>query len=275
MIDRRVFIRGASWSAISGLSLQEVLAQSMFRIVIVRTYESDKCISGELFANRRFVCHTLELPWRGNKLDVSAIKDGNYRGILRYDKSDKWRIQLRDEDTRPHTGVQIHIGNYTSQTKGCVLTGEIIENSNAQVLQSAVAYAKVKQAFYGTDNPVATPDVAIQIEILHMPKPTEIILRDPDHIFPDNRFVQSGTQWLLFNDRVQGLPVWNEVRRTSSHFEWLGIPKSGQIWQDFAIRIPLRGGGNVEVKSKSGGSWRGWAVGQIIIRNDVTAGQHQ
>ncbi|MBL4706426.1 MAG: hypothetical protein JKY54_18000 [Flavobacteriales bacterium] len=139
-----------------------VYGQTDFAIKIDRSSYSDECIQGYMFVNSEAICYTLELPWADNQNNISAIPVGKYSGFLRYDKSDGWRIQLENVPNRP--GVQIHVGNYTSQTKGCVLVDDGV--GDCTVSSSKNAYNKLKVAFYGSENPVQTPDKIITVEIV-------------------------------------------------------------------------------------------------------------
>lgn len=132
-------------------------------IIIQRTSTNSNSITGELYVDGKYVCQTLELPQKDNKTDISSIPAGNYGGILRYDHADKWRIELTDTPSRTH--IQIHIGNYPSNSKGCILVGEKVDTNNNTILNSTVAYTRLKAAFYGTANPISTPNNPITIEI--------------------------------------------------------------------------------------------------------------
>ena len=135
-----------------------------FRIKIERKYSSEKCTSGYLAVNGEVIAYTLELPWSNNEPLISSIPPGTYSAHLRYDKKDKWRLQLNDVPGRG--GVQIHIGNYTSEIEGCILVGDGISDDLCTLNGSASAYAKLKQAFYGTPNPISTPNKSISVEIV-------------------------------------------------------------------------------------------------------------
>src|SRR5262245_31373854 len=124
-----------------------------FELTVARQYGSSKCTMGYLAANSKIICYTLEPPWKDNKNDVSSIPAGKYSGTLRYDHTDRWRIELQNVPKR--TNVQIHIGNYPSNTLGCILVGKKATVDKCQVLDSATAYKELKKSFYGTDNPTS------------------------------------------------------------------------------------------------------------------------
>jgi hypothetical protein len=93
-----------------------------FDIVIDRFLPCSQSVVGKLYANGKYICYTLELAWLWNSNNVSCVPPGQYGGHIRHDKSDGWRVQL-DNVPGPRTGVQIHIGNYPRDVKGCVLVG--------------------------------------------------------------------------------------------------------------------------------------------------------
>ncbi|MBS1635305.1 MAG: hypothetical protein JST26_05235 [Bacteroidetes bacterium] len=131
-------------------------SQENFELTIERKSSTNNCTMGYLIANDEVICYTLELPWADNLNNISCIPTGTYNGILRYDKADGWRIQLENVPNR--TGVQIHMGNYTSQIQGCVLVGTNANVNNCSVQNSSDANSKLKNAFYGTSTPNSTPN---------------------------------------------------------------------------------------------------------------------
>ncbi|RZS93417.1 hypothetical protein EV197_1995 [Aquimarina brevivitae] len=136
-------------------------AQNQFNLTIERKLTTAHCTLGYLIADDEVLCYSLELPWKDNQNNISCIPEGTYDGILRYDKTDGWRIQLKDVPNR--TGVQIHMGNYTSQIKGCILVGKSASIDQCSVQNSAAAYQKLKKAFYGTSTPNSTPNKTITL----------------------------------------------------------------------------------------------------------------
>ncbi len=136
-------------------------AQEDFNLTIERKLSTDNCTMGYLVISGEVVCYTLELPWKDNRNNISCIPVGTYNGILRYDKKDGWRVQL--ENVPGRTGVQIHMGNYTREIAGCILIGTDGKIDDCSVFNSSKAYSRLKNAFYGTENPVSTPNKTIKI----------------------------------------------------------------------------------------------------------------
>lgn len=135
-----------------------------FSVAIVRESESEKCTTGYLTINGGRTCYTLELPWKENARSVSSIPPGNYSAILRYDKADHWRMQLEGVPNR--SGIQIHIGNHISDSEGCILVGASRDADVCVVAESAAAYKAIKREFYGTDDPVATPNKKLRVSVI-------------------------------------------------------------------------------------------------------------
>ncbi|MBY5482086.1 hypothetical protein HFO84_32900 [Rhizobium leguminosarum] len=138
--------------------------QSDFKLTIARKYSDSNCTSGYLAVNDKIIAYTLEKPWQGNAPLISSIPDGAYGGILRYDHADKWRIELTGVPGRTH--VQIHTGNTPDDSEGCILVGLKLGGDMCSVLDSKSAYAALRTAFYGTPDPVATPDKNIIVSVV-------------------------------------------------------------------------------------------------------------
>jgi hypothetical protein len=134
------------------------------KITIHRQHTSNSCKSGYLEVNGKIVAYTLELPSVGNINYISSIPAGTYRAHLRYDKNDHWRVELEDVPGG-RKGVQIHIGNTTEHSTGCILLGEKLSADLCSIVggTSAPAYRKFKEACYG--NSKALPEIAILVAI--------------------------------------------------------------------------------------------------------------
>ena len=139
-----------------------------FRVTIRRDVAVETATFGKLSVGGKFICHTLELPDRGNKEDVSRIPAGTYSADLRYDGKLGWRIQLRNVPGR--TLVQIHLGSFPKDTKGCILVGLTRDEKEPAVYQNSEAIAALKRAFYGSDEPDHTPDKTITVVVAAAPK---------------------------------------------------------------------------------------------------------
>lgn len=147
------------------LAFPTALAAEDFKITILRQYKGTDCTSGYLLVGDKVKMHALELPWQNNAPFISSIPAGTYGGTLRYDHADHWRIEL-NVPNRPL--VQIHVGNTPANTQGCILVGEELVDKNLCAIKggtSKPAYEKLRTEFYGSANPVATPNKTISVTI--------------------------------------------------------------------------------------------------------------
>lgn len=120
------------------------------KITILRQSATEKCTSGYIAVGGDIVAYTVELPFNNNISCISSIPSGTYAATLRYDKSDKWRIELKDVPER--SGIQIHVGNWTREIQGCVLVGAKLasDGCSIQAGTSKPAYDDLRRAFYKT-----------------------------------------------------------------------------------------------------------------------------
>jgi hypothetical protein len=79
--------------------------------------------------NKLFSCKTLELPWLDNKRNESCIPLGNYKVTTR--QSARYNKHYHIQDVAGRSLILIHIGNFKSQTKGCILIGEKLADLNS------------------------------------------------------------------------------------------------------------------------------------------------
>ena len=71
--------------------------------------------------NMAFDCKSLELPDKGNQKSISRIPLGKYICELRWSSKFSWHFHVTDVDSR--SWILIHIGNYYTQIRGCILLG--------------------------------------------------------------------------------------------------------------------------------------------------------
>jgi hypothetical protein len=223
-------------------------AQGVLEIMIVRTSENAASTTGELYVGGRFVAHTLELPWKENRSYISSIPVGTYSSHLRYDKADGWRIQIDGVPGR--SGVQLHVGNYPSQIEGCVLVGLEVFNADDRLGRSAEAYAALRRAFYGAEDPLLTPNKAIRVTVRYQPRATT--LRSAAGAL---WLYDSSGRWFYGPDRV----LQTEYRRDPNY---IFIRYHGP---NFFMRFPLHGGGAMDSSSRRDGPWLG---GESVITRE-------
>lgn len=138
------------------------VAQTTMSIEVVRIENKPNCTIGDMGVdNASLGVKTLELAWRNNAANISRIPAGTYTTILRYDHDDKWRLELNG--VPGHNHIQIHVGNWPSDTEGCILVG--LTANACSVQNSAEAYKKLKRAFYGSESPQATPNKTVIVTV--------------------------------------------------------------------------------------------------------------
>jgi len=87
-------------------------------------WKRNNCTLGILSCGT-FQSFSLELPDLGNQPDISCIPSGRYGYYFRISPTNGSVLELRDVPNR--TYIQIHAGNFSSQTHGCILVGDSIK----------------------------------------------------------------------------------------------------------------------------------------------------
>lgn len=92
--------------------------------ITMTTISYPDCTLGRL-AIDGFQCFTLELPWRNNIANISCVPEGTYTFFKRNSPTNGRVLELKNVKDR--TFIQIHAGNFTSHTEGCILVGNDIK----------------------------------------------------------------------------------------------------------------------------------------------------
>ena len=96
-------------------------------IELYRDY-GEEGVNGSLFLDGRFICHTIELPWKENKRYESCITEGEYDVTIRYSK--KFGYHLHIKNVYQRKWILFHPANDAkTELRGCIapvtrLTGE-------------------------------------------------------------------------------------------------------------------------------------------------------
>lgn len=98
-------------------------------VQLLRIRRSDQGTIGILSTPYGFNCHTLELPWRDNKNNISCIPPGEYLTRIRI--SPKYGEVYHVQKVPNRTFILIHSGNwagdvdkgYRTHVNGCILLG--------------------------------------------------------------------------------------------------------------------------------------------------------
>ena len=101
----------------------------MSRTILLRTMSTPDATVGRLkFGDLNL--YTLELPWLSNAKDKSCVPSGIYDWFKRTSPKNGAVIELKNVPNRNY--IQMHVGNYTRQTAGCILAGTGIAYENGQ-----------------------------------------------------------------------------------------------------------------------------------------------
>jgi hypothetical protein len=109
------------------------------------------------------VCVTLELPDKGNTHDVSCIPTGVYHAHRRFSDANKREVfQLDNVPSRDD--IEIHIGNWTTDTRGCILVGDAVASMKGRVAisDSGIAFDRFMSLANGFD------EIIIEIANYHV-----------------------------------------------------------------------------------------------------------
>lgn len=110
-------------------------------IHLTRTY-FPKGTNGKLECNGKFICYTIELPWRNNEKRVSCIPEGKYFIKKRYSNKFKWHLEVIDVENR--NLILIHPANNALQElNGCVAPVTKLSGPGLG-LMSRAAFTKIK-----------------------------------------------------------------------------------------------------------------------------------
>ena len=165
-ISRRIFLQRASLLLLAINLPRYSLAQlEPFYLEIRRLRIIDLsingCIEGELWTTGKVnqkLADTLELPFRNNLTEISSIPAGKYLGKVREDGSLGWRIEFEGVEGRKN--IQIHPGNVTKDSLGCILVGQKVKDAQCSVTASRLTINAIRTA-YGT---VGTRQIWISVK---------------------------------------------------------------------------------------------------------------
>lgn len=90
---------------------------------------------GDLYINGRFVCHTVERPWRNNQPNISCIPEGSYHlepyNSPKFGKcfivsggEEHQKVEKFKNSNGNRWGILIHPANVPSQLAGCIAPAE-------------------------------------------------------------------------------------------------------------------------------------------------------
>lgn len=86
--------------------------------VLQRAYFKEGA-NGTLFCSGSFLCHTIELPWKDNKRNISCIPEGTYEIVSRYSKRFQNHLLIKGVTNRRL--ILFHpANNALEELEGCI-----------------------------------------------------------------------------------------------------------------------------------------------------------
>jgi len=111
-------------------------------VVLSRTYFPNGT-NGKLESDGKFICYTIELPWKENETKVSCIPEGEYVIRKRYSRKYKWHLEVMDVPSRK--GILLHpANNAQSELKGCIAPVSKLSGAGLG-LMSRKAFVRLKR----------------------------------------------------------------------------------------------------------------------------------
>lgn len=106
--------------------------------LLYRYKTGDQGTSGIFMSSWGYDCHTIELPWRQNRSNISCIPQGIYT-VEKY-KSNKYGQCFHVKNVPDRTYILFHYGNwagdnskgYRTNSLGCILVGKRAANIYGQ-----------------------------------------------------------------------------------------------------------------------------------------------
>ena len=115
---------------------------------LVRDDQDDVRTLGAMFDGEERLVETLELPWRDNQRGISCVPEGTYECKLAFSPSRKCYVYWL-QNVPGRQDVQIHIGNFPKDIRGCILLGR--ERGKDMVAHSKIAFDRFMARMGGKD----------------------------------------------------------------------------------------------------------------------------
>ena len=114
-------------------------------LILLRTYFPDGT-NGILECEGKFICKTIELPWKNNETKVSCIPEGKYFIRKRYSKRFQWHLEIINVKNR--SLILFHpANNALRELKGCIAPVTKLSGPGLG-LMSRKAFSKLKNLVY-------------------------------------------------------------------------------------------------------------------------------
>jgi hypothetical protein len=117
-------------------------------ITLIRDDQNEIRTLGAMFDGEERICETLELPWKNNQSNISCIPERTYQCKIAYSPIHGYDVYwILNVPNR--SAVEIHIGNFAKDTKGCILLGTT--RAHDCILRSKIAFNKFMEKMAKND----------------------------------------------------------------------------------------------------------------------------
>jgi hypothetical protein len=114
-------------------------------LVLSRTYFPDGT-NGKIECEGKFICCTIELPWKNNEKRVSCIPEGEYLLRKRYSRKFQWHIEV--VDVKKRNFILLHpANNALKELSGCIAPVTKLSGPGLG-LMSRKAFTRLKDLVY-------------------------------------------------------------------------------------------------------------------------------
>lgn len=117
------------------------------KLILRREKEDAVGTRGGLYLDGKFLCFTLEEPWRDNQKGVSCIPAGTYQ-VIRHGWEDDAKTHFKKVwrllGVPGRDAILIHAGNTLVDTEGCILVGRALTVYGIGGSQAAVQLIREK-----------------------------------------------------------------------------------------------------------------------------------
>ncbi|MBC7847827.1 MAG: hypothetical protein H7Y10_15205 [Flavobacterium sp.] len=130
-----------------------------------RTYFPDGT-NGKLECEGKFICNTIELPWKNNETKVSCIPEGKYFIKNRYSNKFKWHLEIVNIKNR--SLILFHPANNAQrELNGCIAPVTKLSGPGLG-LMSRKAFNKLKDLVYKALDNKESVELIVQSGFLTM-----------------------------------------------------------------------------------------------------------
>ncbi|GAA4770613.1 MULTISPECIES: DUF5675 family protein [Flavobacterium] len=128
-------------------------------IWLTRTYFPEGT-NGKLEWEGKFICYTIELPWKNNERRVSCTPEGKYFIRKRYSQKFKWHLEVVDVENR--SLILFHpANNALKELNGCIAPVTKLSGPGLG-LMSRIAFEKLKKIVYQALDNKESVEILIQ-----------------------------------------------------------------------------------------------------------------